>query len=206
MTIALAIAALVLVPSSGAARMAPQPASSARTDTPREAVPLGDPGRWIRPEDYPSSAVADEIEGAVSFQLKVDPQGRVSECVVTISSGVALLDDTACNLITQRAVFDPARDKKGRAIWGSYTNRVLWKMREPAPFPKPMQAVTSLVVEPDGNVSACVLDVPDLAGADLEKAQRACSRGLFTPYIDESGKPVRRRLRITTKVEVEPVD
>jgi TonB family protein len=206
MTIALLVTALVLVPSTGAVKVPQVPAVSGRTDTPREAVPLGDPGRWIRHEDYPSSAVMDQTEGAVSFQLKVDPQGRVSECVVTISSGVPVLDDTACNLITLRAVFDPARDKKGKPVWGTYSNRVVWKMNDRKPLPKPMETQTSFIVEADGSVSGCVLKVPGLAGEELEKAKRSCAKGTFEPYVDENGEPVRRRFRVTTKIEVDPVE
>lgn len=178
----------------------------ARKATPRAAFPLGNPGGWIRPSDYPSTAKMDQAEGAVSFSLKIDPQGRVSECTVTISSGVAVLDDTACNLITQRAVFDPARDKKGKAIWGSYSSRVVWMFNDPRPLPKPMEMVTSFIVEVDGSVSGCALTMPEIDEAKRTQALRACAAGHYDPYRDDAGKPVRRRFRATTKVEVEPVD
>jgi TonB family protein len=210
MTSILFVAALVLVASS-APTPVPPPRSTgmekgASAALPRGAVPLGNPGQWIRPDDYPSTAVLDQSEGAVSFELKVDPQGRVSQCVVTISSGVATLDDTACNLITQRAVFDPARDKKGKAVWGTYSSRVVWKMNDPTPPPQPMQTMSSFIVETDGSVTDCVMTATGISPEQVEKAKGSCERSRFEPYVDENGTPVRRRFRMTMKVDVEPVE
>jgi TonB family protein len=206
MTSILFVAALVLVPSSAPTPRPAAPAPASSEKVPHEAKPLTDPGQWFRPEDYPSAAVLDKVEGAVSFELKVDPQGRVSQCVVTISSGVVSLDDTTCKLITQRALFDPARDGKGRAIWGTFKNRVVWKMNDPIPAPQAMQAVTSFVVETDGSVTDCELSATGVSPEQIEKARRFCQNGSYQPYVDANGTPVRRRVRLTTKAEVEPVE
>lgn len=177
-----------------------------RKITPRDATPLGDPRKWLRPDDYPSTAAIDESEGSVSFQLRIAPDGRVSECSVTISSGVDTLDDTACNLITVRAVFDPARDRKGKPIWGSYSSRVVWKMKEPDPAPVAMEVVSSYIVETDGSVSDCQITGTGITMEQRENGLRNCSRMMFAPYVDADGEPVRRRARSTLKLEVEPVD
>ncbi|HUD27771.1 MAG TPA: TonB family protein [Novosphingobium sp.] len=207
MTILLLVAALSVAPSTEGARTVGEAMEIlARKVVPRGAFPMGNPGEWIGPEDYPTTAYMDQAEGAVSFQLKVDPQGRVSECTVTVSSGVAALDDTACNLITLRAVFDPARDRKGKPVWGTYANRVVWKMTDPVPLPQPMEAVTSFIVEPDGTVSGCELKAPELPGEQVEKAMRMCVAGHYQPYLGSDGEPVRRRFRATTRIEIEPVE
>lgn len=168
-------------------------------------LPKGNPGDWVRPDDYPSTAVIDQSEGAVSFELQVDRDGRVSACQVTVSSGVASLDDATCNLITVRALFDPARDRKGKAIASTYRNRVVWKMNDPHPAILPGRYSNSFVVEVDGTVSDCRVEGTRMDAAQIEKAQRACARERMEAYTDESGNPVRRRVTMTMTTIVEPV-
>jgi len=50
----------------------------------------------------------------VRYFVNVD--GRVSGCVVTRSSGNAVLDETTCRLIEQRYRYDPSRDADGRPV------------------------------------------------------------------------------------------
>ena len=40
--------------------------------------PANNPGTWIRSTDYPTSAIARNEEGTVSFSLDVEPDGTVS--------------------------------------------------------------------------------------------------------------------------------
>ncbi len=169
-------------------------------------TPLGNPGQWIRPEDYPATAVSDESEGRVAIRLKVDPKGRVSDCAVTISSGNPVLDDTACNLLVQRAVFDPAVDPKGKPTWGSVATQVVWKMRDTMPFPKQMEVVTSFVVEADGSVRDCQMAGKDLPEDAVERNRRHCESSRFTPFEDDNGQPVARRVRTALRVDIEPID
>jgi len=54
--------------------------------------------------------------GTVSVLYVVTPQGRVTDCEVTHSSGDAALDALTCRLIEQRFRFDPSRHADGRPV------------------------------------------------------------------------------------------
>lgn len=61
---------------------------------------------------YPPQAVRKEQEGRVSYVLTIDERGRVTNCVVTASSGHSLLDEAACRT-GRGARFEPALDVNG---------------------------------------------------------------------------------------------
>ncbi|AJA10414.1 hypothetical protein SKP52_17715 [Sphingopyxis fribergensis] len=90
--------------------------------------PLGSPGRWVTNNDYPQREMQQEIEGNVTFQLKVDAKGAVENCVTLRSSNVATLDRLTCKLMVQRARFTPALDASDRPIASLYINRVRWQI------------------------------------------------------------------------------
>lgn len=95
---------------------------------PKGAQPKGNPGNWATSNDYPSRALREEREGTTGFRVTVGPDGRVTSCTVTSSSGSPDLDETACSLITRRARFTPATDGEGQPTSGSYANRVRWQI------------------------------------------------------------------------------
>lgn len=72
----------------------------------------------IRDKDYPASARAAGHHGATDTDLAIAPDGRVSGCRVTGSSGDADLDATTCRLVVKRFRFLPARDAAGHAVAG----------------------------------------------------------------------------------------
>lgn len=78
----------------------------------------GTRAEWVRGElsgrDYPRAARDAGVEGGLTTRVTVDTSGRVADCVVTVSSGSALLDETTCRLIRQRYRYAPARDASGR--------------------------------------------------------------------------------------------
>jgi len=94
--------------------------------TPKGAIPKGNPGNWATANDYPSRALREEREGTTGFRVTVGPDGRVTDCQVTSSSGSPDLDSTACDKIRQRARFNPATDGEGQPTTGTYSNRVRW--------------------------------------------------------------------------------
>ena len=59
----------------------------------------------------------------------VAPNGRVSRCVVTRSSGVPELDELTCRLIRERFLFRPETDRNGRAIASEVDGEHLWTAR-----------------------------------------------------------------------------
>ena len=94
--------------------------------SPKGAVPKGNPGNWATTNDYPSRALREEREGTTGFRVTVGPDGRVTDCSITSSSGHPDLDEAACANIRRRARFAPAMDGEGQPTTGSYANRVRW--------------------------------------------------------------------------------
>jgi protein TonB len=70
----------------------------------------------ITQNDYPRHLRDAGVGGRVSFVFTVEPNGRVSRCTVTRSSGVPDLDALTCRLIQQRFVYHPSTDRYGRPI------------------------------------------------------------------------------------------
>ena len=75
-------------------------------------------------DDYPVEALRNGVEGVVSFRLQVGADGRVTGCAITQSSGSDLLDSTTCRLLSARARFSPARDRRGGAAAGVGADRL----------------------------------------------------------------------------------
>jgi TonB family protein len=88
-------------------------------------------------DDYPASALRAGEEGAVGFRIDVGRDGRIAACTVTASSGSVALDSTTCRLLTARARFSPALDRKGRPTTDSLNGRIVWRLPEPEPPPPP---------------------------------------------------------------------
>jgi periplasmic protein TonB len=96
------------------------------------------PGEWIQQSDYPIGALANNQSGMVGFRVQVGPEGLVTNCLVTRSSGWPLLDEYTCRLISERARFTAALDTRGRPTAGSYSNRIQWRIPvEPPPVATP---------------------------------------------------------------------
>lgn len=96
--------------------------------TPKGATPRGNPGSWATTDDYPSRALREEKEGVTRFTVQVSPEGRVTNCTVTGSSGTPELDEAACRAITRRARFNPATNGEGEKVAGTYSNSVRWQI------------------------------------------------------------------------------
>jgi protein TonB len=94
--------------------------------TPKGAAPRGNPGSWATTNDYPSRALREEREGTTGFRVTIGPDGRVTDCQITSSSGHADLDEATCANVRRRARFTPATDGEGQPTSGSYANRVRW--------------------------------------------------------------------------------
>jgi protein TonB len=79
-------------------------------------------------EDYPASALRNNESGTTGFRLEVGPNGRVTGCQVTSSSGSAALDSATCRLLTSRARFTPARDSSGNSTSDTNSGRITWRL------------------------------------------------------------------------------
>jgi protein TonB len=88
----------------------------------------GNLGAYVSDADYPSDAIRREEQGATRFRLAVGPDGRVTGCTVTGSSGSAALDLATCRLMRSRARFAPARDSGGNAVADAVTSTIVWRL------------------------------------------------------------------------------
>ena len=79
-------------------------------------------------DNYPSAALRKEIEGTVGVRVTVGPDGRVSGCTVSGSSGSGDLDSAACDGMTRYARFEPALDAGGSPTTGSFSTRIVYKI------------------------------------------------------------------------------
>ena len=129
---------------------------------------------YVSESDYPPSALRERAEGTTGFTLGVGPDGRVTACTITASSGNAALDDAACSLMRRRARFTPARDAGGNPTADTVASRLTWR----APEPRPAAARDSaaplrllVTVGPTGEVTDC----RPVAGGSDEAARDACS-------------------------------
>jgi protein TonB len=102
----------------------PAPAPKARKVAPARA--RANLASYVSDEDYPTTAVRNEEQGTTRFRLGIGPDGRVTECAVTGSSGSSALDGATCKLMKQRAKFTPAHDSDGKAVADTVTSAIRW--------------------------------------------------------------------------------
>jgi protein TonB len=100
----------------------PPPAPKGPTSS---VQPKSSPASWATTDDYPARALRSNEQGVTGFTVTVGPDGRVTGCQVTSSSGSSELDTTTCNLVSRRARFKPAM-QDGQPVASSYTNRIRW--------------------------------------------------------------------------------
>ena len=67
--------------------------------------------------------------GAVSLALLIDEQGKVADCTVTQTSGVAALDAQSCAIIKERGKFSPAIGHDGKPAKSSWLQRINWALQ-----------------------------------------------------------------------------
>jgi protein TonB len=79
--------------------------------------------RGITNRDYPAAIQRNWPRGGRVFvRVRVQPDGKVSQCDVMRSFGDKTVDQWTCSLVLQRAVFRPATDANGKPIaaWFGY--------------------------------------------------------------------------------------
>jgi len=221
MILLLALAA-ALAPENGAGRGHP-PAQRAQGNL----APL------FSDQDYPAEAIRRGEQGVTAFTLDVDEAGRVSACRVTGSSGSAMLDEATCRIARERAQFQPARDRRGRAVPDQISSRMRWvlpkadsDMRARANLASyisdadyPAAAIRAgeqgtvgfvLDISPEGLVSDCrVLSSSGSASLDEATCRIMRARPRFTPARDSEGHPIGDQLKARIRwvlPPAEPVD
>lgn len=96
----------------------PPPPAPVRTQSAEPAN--GDVRQYFDPNNYPEAAVEANASGTAIAHLTIGPDGRVSGCSITKSTGFGVLDSYVCSTL-RRARFTPARDSSGNPTTGSYT-------------------------------------------------------------------------------------
>lgn len=90
----------------------------------RLPIPENSPGSWLRAEDYPVGLLSKGAQGIVHFRLDVDATGKVTGCHIQRSTRPEGFDKVVCEKISQRAKFEPALDRGGKAIASFYRSTV----------------------------------------------------------------------------------
>lgn len=166
--------------------------------------PRGNPGNWVGPNDYPTRALREEQEGRTGFRLIVGSDGRVTHCEIRESSGWPTLDQATCTIITRRARFKPATNRRGEPAEGSYASAVRWQIPTDYETLDAGQTGQTFIVEADGVTADC-RDWNVLEAAPGYAAQ--CSGAVFyVPFRDRKGNPVRREVTITTTTSMTDAD
>jgi protein TonB len=80
----------------------------------------------VSDSDYPASAIRGEEQGTTRFRLTVSPAGRVTDCVVTASSGSGALDTATCRIMKSRARFTPAMNSDGQPVGDTVASAIRW--------------------------------------------------------------------------------
>ena len=201
-------AALIWIMAEGVAPpvLAP-PTVPDRVFAPAGPAPLENPGNWIKPEDYPVTALRNGEAGTTGFALSLDALGRITACAITSSSGSSTLDLATCALLQQRAKFRPATNAAGQPLAGTYHSRTHWVLPAPPVLPTAMELTTSFIVELDGTRSHCIVKGTGPLPADRTPlAAKLCQGQPFTePYRNAQGQPIRQRVTRTVSTTVEDV-
>lgn len=102
----------------------PPPPSQARPAKPKNQ------SSWAAriQDNYPSDALRMEKEGRVGVRVTVGPDGRVSACTVTSSSGTSSLDRAACDGMERYARYDPALNDAGAPTSGSVSTAIVYRL------------------------------------------------------------------------------
>lgn len=116
-------------PPVAAERSAPLPPPAPPARGPRIAVPKN-PRQWAgRIHDaYPIEARNQGWEGVVALSVTVTRDGRATECMVTQSSGHAVLDKAACDGMALYSRFEPALDRNGNPVAGTWSTRITYRL------------------------------------------------------------------------------
>ena len=78
-------------------------------------------------DDYPIEALRSGTGGSTRFAILVDEKGAIGDCMVTESSGVAVLDAQSCAVVKERAKFAPGIGVDGATMKSGFLQTVLWK-------------------------------------------------------------------------------
>jgi TonB family protein len=103
--------------------------TTAANGQPTPAIALTD--HIIRAEDYPRQSIRLNEQGTVGVAFTINTVGTVTECSVTISSGMPRLDEAACAMVIQRWRYKPATENGMPTLQYTTANIVFQLRRGP---------------------------------------------------------------------------
>lgn len=116
------------------------------------------PADLFGPDAYPPEAIRNDEQGRVVAQLAIGADGAVGQCTIVTSSGSAALDATTCRQ-ARTARFQPARDRRGRAVAIAYRLPVRWVLPQPVAWVfAPWSMAAHLMIDGEGRAQACTAD------------------------------------------------
>lgn len=102
---------------------------------PQRAASLKEGARSLTPlaaafssDDYPWQALKNDETGMTGLVLLIDDKGKLADCMIDQTSGVATLDAMACFIIQERVKFVPAVDADGKPVRSALTQRIQWRL------------------------------------------------------------------------------
>lgn len=94
----------------------------------RPAIPLANPGDWLRSGDYPVGSMSMGHHGLVQFRLDIAETGQVSGCRVLYRTNPDDFADRTCTLLVKRAKLSAALDAKGMPVKSYFIGKVRWTL------------------------------------------------------------------------------
>ncbi|MES2444628.1 MAG: energy transducer TonB [Pseudomonadota bacterium] len=180
------------------APMPPPPAPSPFAKQPVARAPES----WVTNDYYPPAALRAHQAGMTRFRLEIDAAGRVSDCILTGSSGWPVLDATTCALLKRRARFVPAEDHAGAKVASSWSSRFRWELPDrPVPLAS-WAGVARFRVDADGRVSGCR---SELLGTPPDHVDPCDWPATIAPELRDAGKAVLVEARQVHAVDGSPI-
>jgi hypothetical protein len=96
----------------------------------KPAAPLKPLIRYFSSDDYPAQAVTREDGGRSVIMMMIDESGKLKDCLVEETSGIAALDAMTCIVLRDRAKFRPAVDGAGGPVRSVLTQTVIWRISD----------------------------------------------------------------------------
>lgn len=115
-------------------------AAAAQLMPPRPIDALG----WIKEEDYPPAALRTAERGYFLAYVTTSSSGSPLYCEPVSASQFTR---TACDIVMQRAHFDPALDRTGHATTGLHLHRVAFRIHAKSMPPAPKKYALALTVD-----------------------------------------------------------
>lgn len=101
---------------------------------------------WVSPEDVPIGLLGENTLETVGYRITVEPDGRVRDCAIEVTSGIGKLDAYTCKLATRRTKLRPGRLRDGSIVHGVYRSAMTWWVGDDYPPQTPTLADVYLTV------------------------------------------------------------